>query len=177
MAYTEYQRWLRRDMGLDDPSRFAQWYGKFTDWWKGQALASLNYPLQNILGGAAMGQMAGVSLPRHWPKLPPTWTTSQPGAASRPRARQNCPTRQACRSPPHCMRWRIVPSPRHRVPAPLPTPSAMPSPSCARRSRCGASRGSSRRGHRFSYRRGVQPDSEGIAGIETVLRERAGRKV
>jgi hypothetical protein len=52
-------QWLSKDMGLNDPAKFAAWYGKFNDWFKNQALGSLNYLLQNLQGGAAMGQMVG----------------------------------------------------------------------------------------------------------------------
>jgi hypothetical protein len=62
-AFEQYRQWLRKDMGLNDPAKFAAWYGKFNDWFKNQALGSLNYLLQNLQGGAAMGQMVGVDAP------------------------------------------------------------------------------------------------------------------
>jgi hypothetical protein len=60
VALDQYRRWLRNDMALSDPQGFAKWYGEFNDWFKKQALGSLNYLLQNLQGGAAMGQMVGV---------------------------------------------------------------------------------------------------------------------
>jgi hypothetical protein len=63
VAFENYRRWLRNDMGLSDPKRFAKWYGEFNDWFKNQALGSLNYLVQNLQGGAAMGQMVGVDSP------------------------------------------------------------------------------------------------------------------
>lgn len=60
LALEGYKRWLRDDMQISDPNAALKWYGDFMDWFKKQALGSMNYLLQNLQGGAAMGQMVGV---------------------------------------------------------------------------------------------------------------------
>lgn len=51
VAYENYKRWLLQDMGLANPAGARNFYNKFTDWWKQQALASISYLEQNAKGG------------------------------------------------------------------------------------------------------------------------------
>lgn len=54
-----YEQTLRKDMGLSDPGKFRSWYDKFNEWYKQQALGSLNYVMQNLQGGILMQGLTG----------------------------------------------------------------------------------------------------------------------
>jgi hypothetical protein len=60
VALEGYRTWLQNDMGLKGPQGAMKAYLDFSDWWKKQALGSLNYLVQNLQGGALTGQMVGV---------------------------------------------------------------------------------------------------------------------
>jgi hypothetical protein len=60
VALEGYRLWLQDQMGLKGPQGAMRAYLDFADWWKKQALGSLNYLLQNFQGGAVAGQMVGV---------------------------------------------------------------------------------------------------------------------
>lgn len=59
-ATAEHLKQVRESMGLVVDNKFRRGYAAFTDWYKRQALGSINYLTTNLQGGAFLGMLEGV---------------------------------------------------------------------------------------------------------------------